>query len=284
MTHALRALAHKAVQSSKRTAWKLALELQQLPLRSRKPPRVSLITSVYKAEEYIDQLLDNTIHQTIFNDCCEWILVDVNPPGQDYEERAIRKEALEHPQIRYLRLDQDPGIYGAWNLAIEMSTAPLITNINCDDRRAPYGLEAQARLLQARPEVDLVYNDNYWVSQPNIDWQHRPARTARSHVAEFSKEAMLNFNLPHNNPMWRRSLHDRHGLFNIQYRSAADWDFWLRCVQAGSVFMKHPRTLGIYYRNPRGVSTDPANDAWKHREEAQIRQTHEVALLQAHST
>ena len=47
--------------------------------------------------------------------------------------------------------------------------------------------------------------------------------------------------------------------------------------------MKHPRTLGIYYRNPSGVSTDPANDAWKHREEAQIRSVHEAALLQVQS-
>ena len=63
--------------------------------------------------------------------------------------------------------------------------------------------------------------------------------------------------------MWRKSLHDKNGYFNQHYRSAADWDFWLKSAFAGSKFIKHPDILGIYYYNPVGISTDPAHESRK---------------------
>jgi glycosyltransferase involved in cell wall biosynthesis len=261
----------KLLRRCRSKAWSIALDIEQFPLRFQPLPRICLITSVYKASQFIDQLLDDVTSQTVFQQSCEWILLDANPSNDSYEEDAIRNYSLHYPQIHYQRLPHDPGIYALWNQAIRMSDAPFITNINCDDRRAPHALELQARLLQSRPEIDLVYNDNYWVYQPNINWKSLPWRAEKSNMAEFSRDAMMSFNLPHNNPMWRRTLHDRFGFFDTNYRSAADWEFWLRCINGGAQFMKHPKPLGIYYRNPTGMSTNADHDHWKHAEEQEIR-------------
>ena len=91
---------------------------------------------------------------------------------------------------------------------------------------------------------------------------------------QFSKEAMLRGNLPHNNPMWKKDLHSKYGYFNQKYRSAADWDMWLRCAFEGVVFKKHPEILGVYYFNPKVVSTNVEHNSWKKKQEREIFQNY----------
>jgi hypothetical protein len=238
-----------------------------------KLPKISLITSVYNADKYIEQLLEDVTRQTIFNDKCEWIIINANSPGN--EEEKITPYLQKYPNIIYKRLDSDPGIYAVWNEAIKMSSGEYITNVNCDDRRRPDCFEQQAVGLSVNPNIDLVYNDSYIVQTPNVVWENiDQSTTQRYNFEQFSKEAMLRGNLPHNNPMWRRTLHDKFGFFNEQYRSASDWEFWLRCSFGGSKYEKLDEILGVYYFNPTGMSTNPEHNDWKRKEEKEVFTTY----------
>ena len=233
-------------------------------------PKITLLTSVYNASEYIEQLMEDVTRQTIFTDKCEWIILDVNSPENDFEEKVIRKYAKKHPNIIYRRLDSDPGVYGVWNKALEMSSGEFITNVNCDDRRAPHALEHQAKMLLAHPDISLIYNDSYITKEPNVLWENVGEDCERYNFENFSKEAMLRGNLPHNNPMWRQSLHDTYGMFDEKYKSAGDWEFWLRCAFGGAQFKKYSDILGVYYFNPTGISTNKENFGWKQEEEKEV--------------
>ena len=235
-------------------------------------PKISLITSVYKADDYIDQLMEDVTRQTIFEEKCEWIILNVDPPGEEYDEEVILKYAKMYPKnIIYKRLNEDPGIYDTWNMGIKMATGEFVTNVNCDDRRPAWAYEKQAKLLVANPDVDLVYNDSYIVREANVMWEDVDKLKAnRYNFEKFSKEAMLRSNLPHNNPMWRKKVHDTHGYFNQYYKSAGDWDFWLRCAFGGCKFKKCQDILGVYYFNPTGMSTNPEHDSWKKEHEKEI--------------
>jgi len=238
-------------------------------------PKISLITSVFKAEEHIDQLLEDVTRQSIFQEKCEWVILNANPEGQDYEEEAIAKYIEKYPNnIVYQRLSEDPGIYAVWNKAIELSTGEFITNVNCDDRRSIECLEKQAKLIVANDDVDLVYTDSFVVNEANVRWEDVKEDASRYNFEQFSKEAMLRGNLPHNNPMWRKSIHDTFGFFREDYRSASDWEFWLRCSFGGSKFKKTRDAMGVYYFNPEGISTSKANESWKREEEKEIFQTY----------
>lgn len=234
-------------------------------------PKISLITSVFNAKEHIEQLMEDVTSQTIFKEKCEWVILNANPEGSDEEEKVIQKYVKKFPEnIIYQRLEADPGIYATWNLALKMSTGEFITNMNCDDRRAPNALERQAKTLVANPDASLVYNDSYIVHEPNISWDTLPPDSKKYNFEEFSKESMIRGNQPHNNPMWKKDLHEKHGYFREDYGSASDWEFWLRCTFAGERFIKYPEPLGIYYFNPKGISTDPENNNWKRKEEREI--------------
>tara|TARA_Y100000034_G_scaffold132464_1_gene195501 strand:+ start:1115 stop:3094 length:1980 start_codon:yes stop_codon:yes gene_type:complete len=230
-------------------------------------PKVSIITSVYDGDSYIRPFLEDITRQTIF-DRCELILVNANSPGK--EEDVIREYMKKHSNIIYKKLEKDPGIYGTWNEALKHVTGEYVTNANLDDRKALNSLEKHAMTLMTSPDVGLVYADSLVTDTPNETFENNSANGNRYNFEQFSKEAMLRGNQAHNNPMWRKELHERYGVFEEKYKSAGDWEFFLRCAFDNVKFQKLNDVLGLYYFNPKGVSTDPENFKWKQKEEREI--------------
>ena len=240
-------------------------------------PKISIITSVYDGDEFIRPFLEDVTNQTIFKDKCELILINADSPGN--EDEVINEYLEKYPDnIIYKKLDKDPGIYGTWNYALEFATGEYITNANLDDRKAVNSLEIHAKNLFTDKDVDLVYADSFITNQPNETYENNTSEGRRYNFENFSKEAMLRGNQPHNNPMWRKSLHDKNGFFDSKYRSAGDWEFFLRCTYAGSQFKKIEQPLGLYYFNPKGISTNFENFSWKQEEEQEIYKKYKSLL------
>jgi len=236
-------------------------------------PKISLITSVYDGDEFIRSFLEDVTRQTIFEEKCELILVNPNSPGN--EKEVIDEYIAKYPDnIKYYQLEKDPGIYGTWNYAIEVSDGEFITNANLDDRKAINSLERHAKELFSNPDIDLVYADSFIVDKPNETFEKNSSNGRRYNFPDFSFDKLKMTNLPHNNPMWRRSVHHECGYFNAKYRSAGDWEMFLRMASKGSKFKKISGPLGLYYFNPTGVSTNPANFSWKRQEEKEIYETY----------
>jgi len=230
-------------------------------------PKISILTSVYDGDAYIRSFLEDITRQTIFNRC-ELILINANSPGN--EEEVIKEYMEKYDNIVYKKLEKDPGIYGAWNEALKHASGEYVTNANLDDRKAVNSLEKHAITLLTNPEVGLVYADSLVTSEPNETFEQNSSNGNRYNFEQFSKEAMLRGNQAHNNPMWRKELHDKCGLFEEKYKSAGDWEFFLRCAFEDIKFHKLSDILGLYYFNPKGVSTNPENFKWKQEEEREI--------------
>ncbi len=213
-------------------------------------PKITIITSVYKGDEFIDGFLADITRQSIF-DQCELILINANSPGS--EEAVIKKYMALYPNIIYLRLDEDPGIYGVWNKAIEMSHGIYLTNANLDDRLEPHCYEIHAHELDEHPEIMLVYSGHYMTEIPNETFEHRSSNVIIN-PPEFSHENMF-YCLPGCNPMWRKSLHEIYGLFDANYKSSGDFELWLRAVEGGAQFKKVHGCYCLCYENPQGIST-----------------------------
>ncbi len=216
------------------------------------PFSVTIVTSLYKGEKYINSFVENIIAQTIFAQC-QLFIVDANSPQKEYE---IIQNYLElYPNIRYLSLDERIGIYEAWNLAIKESDSEFITNANVDDLHRHDALELKVKALRENPEVDVAYSDVYYSFLENLPFEIVEKCNLKTNLPTANKFNLLNFNSPHNSPIWRRSLHQKIGYFDPTYKSAGDYEFWLRAAFSGSYFLKIPETLIVYYYNPQGMST-----------------------------
>lgn len=215
-------------------------------------PKISIITSLYKGEKFIEGFMQDIVRQTVF-DQCELIIINGNSP--ENEEPVIRRYMKNYPNIIYMRLKEDPGIYGCWNRAIEMSRGEFITNANVDDRLSPRCYATHMKTLDERPDIDLVYSNMYLTDRPNETFECNSSCGRLLRHDEFSSSAM-DFCLPGCNPMWRKSMHDKYGLFDETYKTAGDWKMWCRAVEQGAQFLKIAGAYCLYYDNPRGLSTD----------------------------
>ena len=59
-------------------------------------PKISIITSVYNGDEFIESFLEDITEQTIFKDKCELIMVNANSPGNEGE--IINKYIEKYPE------------------------------------------------------------------------------------------------------------------------------------------------------------------------------------------
>jgi glycosyltransferase involved in cell wall biosynthesis len=214
-------------------------------------PKISLITSLYKAELFLEGFLKDVVNQTIFNEC-ELILLNANSP--ENERDIIDPYLKEYDNIVYEELDEDPGVYAVWNIGIRMSKSLLLSNANVDDRRHPLYLEKHLKTLEENPDIDLAYADVLATCQPN-ETMEKNTTISTYEFPEYSFLNLIKYNMPHCCPVWRKSLHDKYGYFREDMVSAADFDMWLRAAHQGSEFKKINEILSLYYRNPCGVST-----------------------------
>jgi len=218
-------------------------------------PHISIITSVYKGDAFIEGFLRDIVQQTIFEQC-ELILINAHSPG--HEEEIILQYMQTHTNIIYHKLDHDPGLYAVWNIGIGMARGAYITNANLDDRLKFDCYEQHKKMLDTYPEVDLVYSDFYVTRYPHETFEHNKHSHVRM-LPEFSWSALLQQPLPNNHPMWRKSMHAHHGLFDTSYKYAGDWEMWLRAAYSGAQFKKVHGIYGLYYYNPHGLSTAVAH-------------------------
>jgi len=183
---------------------------------------VSAIISVYKAEKFIKGKLDDLLAQTI-GDRLEIIIIDSESP--ENEREIIRSYQEKHANIIYERTSERESIYKAWNRGIQKARGKYITNANCDDRLRPDAFEILVDELDNNQDVALVYGDFYITGYPNMTFNDH-VRTGYSLKPEFSPEIMLPGCHMGPQPMWRSDVHIFLGLFDDEYRSCGDYEFW----------------------------------------------------------
>lgn len=230
---------------------------------------VSIITSVHNGKKYIKSFLENICNQSCFSRC-KLILVKKE---DDKENNEILKQYsnLYPENIKIINVKEDNGVYDFWNIGIKESESEFITNANLDDRRFQLDIEEKVRYLLAHKDIDLVYGDIYITSDENKILTNDFSNLSNTlNCLDFSLPNMIKCP-PGPMPMWRRKLHEENDYFNEKYKSAGDWEFWLRCIRDnGAKFAKIPGIFGVYYNNPNGLSTNLKTKSNKFLEEKEI--------------
>jgi glycosyltransferase involved in cell wall biosynthesis len=209
---------------------------------------VSAIVSTYNSEEFLLGCLEDLTAQTI-SESLEIIVIDSASPQNEGE--IVADYQRKHGNIRYVRTDRRETLYQAWNRGIKMATGKYVTNANTDDRHRKDALEIMAQVLEVEPDVALVYADQIYTRVPNETFESTSSRKRRM-WKDYSYQALRGHCLVGPQPMWRKSIHDRHGYFDESYVSAGDWEFWLRIGRLEK-FKKVDEVLGLYLENPRGI-------------------------------
>lgn len=215
--------------------------------------KCSIFCSFYKGQKFIDGYLKDVLKQTIFNQI-EFIFLDCDSPED--EKSRILPLTEEYSNIKYFKLDNDPGLYAGWNIAIKKCSSPIVGNWNIDDRKSIDSIKILLKAFDRDPLLDIVYGMTYISTVANEEYENNTYEQIYPCLPHSFSNLIRN-NSPHCMPLWRRNLHDRFGYFDENYKTAADGDFWLRCCVGGARIKMVNHPVGLYYDNPTGRSTNP---------------------------
>lgn len=228
-------------------------------------PRVTVLVSLYQAEEFVYQCLGDLVAQTIFPRL-DVVVVDAASPQR--ERLVVAHYQKKHPNFRYVRTPSRIGIYAAWNLGVRLARGDCLTTFSANDRLLPRGLEILLQALDAEPAVALAYGDSYISYDPRAD---EAALRRKPFIDMFkwppySYEDLLTTNRVGPHPLWRKSVHAELGPFDESLTALGDQDYWLRLGRRHA--LKHTEAVtGIYFRSKDALSAGETAD----REFVEIR-------------
>jgi glycosyltransferase involved in cell wall biosynthesis len=141
---------------------------------------VSGITTFLNGERFIAEAIESVLAQTYV----DWELLLVDDGSTDGATSIAKSYAARYPdRIRYLEHEghRNRGISASRNVGLAAARGAYVAILDADDIWLPDKLTDQVALLEARPEVGLMYgNALYWHS-----WTGRPEDRPRDHYASL---------------------------------------------------------------------------------------------------
>lgn len=212
-------------------------------------PRVTALVSTYKSAAFMKGCLDDLVSQTLFaRGELEILVIDSGSP--ENEGDVVREMQQRFPGIRYVRTERET-LYAAWNRGIKLARGQYLTSANTDDRHRNDAMEVLARHLDANPQTAVAYADSLVTRQPHETFAKNSAEH-RLNWPVFSYAELQRRCIVGPQPLWRKSLHERWGLFEDRFTVSGDYEFWLRIGRTERLELV-PQILGLYYENHAGL-------------------------------
>lgn len=125
-------------------------------------------------------------------------------------------------RVAQVTSEPDQGLYDAMNRGVARAKGDIVGILNADDRFADPQVIADVLATFRDTEADGVYADLDYVDE--TDGTTVTRRWTSGEPGDFRRGWMP----PHPTLFVRRELYEQHGLFNLQLRSAADYELMLR--------------------------------------------------------
>ncbi len=178
--------------------------------------KVSIVLPTYNGSKYIRRSIESCLQQTHAN--IELLVVD---DGSRDDIGSIVKGYLD-PRIRYIRHPKNLGIAQALNSGFDGAGGAYLTWTSDDNYYTENAIEEMVRFLQAYPQADFVYAENYVVDEGNTTWRggtvrrNEPAESLS--IANFVGACFL----------YTRKIYETIGRYNPKTFLAEDYDYWVR--------------------------------------------------------
>jgi glycosyltransferase involved in cell wall biosynthesis len=202
-------------------------------------PTVSIIMPAYNVEAYVAQAIRSALAQTY----TDFELIVVDDGSKDGTAVVIRGLARQDPRVKLVQ-QTNRGLAGARNAALRAARGEFFALLDSDDLWEPEFLAEQMAIMQARPEVDIVTGNGWYLAGAKHGQLARPYPDPRPDpdLASIIGDEWSVFIMS----VVRRHVYTTIGPFDEEMRSNEDYDFWLRAAIAGFTFARNDRPLGHY--------------------------------------
>lgn len=182
--------------------------------------KVSIITVCFNSESTIARTVESVLRQTYGN--IEYIIVDGG--SVDKTLSIIRSYEKQFNGRMKIISESDNGIYDAMNKGILMASGDIIGMVNSDDYYEKNTVENV---------INFYQNDNAHVIF--YGFQRDLLRGKEIDVVFYHHRNLRKININHPTCFVTSDVYKDYGMYDIRYKSSADYEFLLRMYLSGKV-------------------------------------------------
>lgn len=181
--------------------------------------KVSVITVAYNSEDTIEQCIQSVLGQ----DYPDLELIIVDGKSTDGTMNIITKYS---ERIASVISESDNGIYDAMNKGLSLCTGEVIGILNSDDMYQDAQVISDVVNKMQKREVESCYSNLVYVDRRNPEKVVRTWESGTYRRDLFLKGWMP----PHPTFFLKRRYYEKYGLFNLNFRTSADYELMLRML------------------------------------------------------
>jgi glycosyltransferase involved in cell wall biosynthesis len=201
---------------------------------------LAIITPTYNAGKYIAECIESVQSQTSKN--FDHFIMDGNSTDNTI---SLVNNYLNQGSHLKLFTEKDSGVFDAMNKGIQSSSSEWLYFLGADDRLYDEKVLENITEYLARCRADIVYGDVYFEQMKRI------------YDGPFDIEKILKRNICHQAVFYRRSVFEKVGYYNKNYRSNADYDLNLRCWLGGKIRHQYIQQTVAFYADGGLSSAQP---------------------------
>ncbi|CAM8654765.1 Glycosyltransferase 2-like [Oxalobacteraceae bacterium] len=185
--------------------------------------KVTVYITNYNYGRYLRQSVDSVLCQTLQD--FELLIID---DGSTDDSNSIMEQYASHPKIKLI-YQHNRGLNVTNNIALRLARGQYIVRLDADDHFEPDALQAMSQLLDADPEVGLVFPDYYIVDRSG-------APLEAMHRLDFGRDVTLLDQPAHGAcTMIRRDFLLALGGYDESYSCQDGYELWIKFISRHKV-------------------------------------------------
>ena len=216
-------------------------------------PKLSIAIPAYLTpEKYLREMLDGLLAQTYSN--WEVCLVNGSPKGEgSIVDRVMKQYCEQDRRFRYKNLEENRGIAGNTNAAIEMASGDFLVLADHDDTLPEHALFEVVAAINDHPRCEVIYSDEDKLDMDGgalFDPHFKP---------DFNQDLLTSVNYICHLFVVKKELLDRVGGFRQEFDGAQDYDFIFRCTEEAQEIHHIPKVLYHWRCHQNSTASNPAS-------------------------
>lgn len=191
-------------------------------------PLISVITVAFNGAATLEHAIRSVIEQSYDN--VEHIIIDGGSTDSSLD--IFRKH---EDNIDYWISENDAGIYTAMNKGISLASGEIIGFINSDDFYASPDVLAKVAMVFNNPNIDACYGDLCYVRKNDASIVVRYWQSSDYRPCAFE----MGWCPPHPTFFVKREVYEHFGMFDLNYKIAADVELMMRFLEVHKVRVKY---------------------------------------------
>lgn len=198
---------------------------------------VTIITVCYNSAETIKDCITSVVNQSYNN--IEYIIIDGLSKDNTLEIVNQYKD-----RIAKIISEKDKGMYDAINKGIALAKGEIIAILNSDDVYSDEHVIQDVLTKMQADKSDALYADLNYVDRINTQKVIRYWKSGKYKSGDFYKGWMP----PHPAFFVRKAVYDQYGGFNMNLKSAADYELMLRFIHKHQISLAYLERVVVKMR------------------------------------